>query len=318
MSVPPLLERRDVIGVLARLDHRAVPLLQRGARATVRGLAWPFRALRRVEDRAVPRLVAWATRSWRLGVLLAAIIGVLGSAVHLQRYPEIRDARRAAELAAQEQTVRVPGGRPAGGGDLAGGAQTVGPQVGAELPGYVEEREEALAALPDDGTTVAVVSFSEYLDPEAIGALLPAELEVLVAQYRLPAEGEQPLETEVVRGDLAGSVDRAVEQAIAPVIDEVDEVRTMLESGTIDDPAFEADLERRLSELQAVRNLVDSSHRVIFAVVVEGPVGALRTLAEHDDVRLVDPAPGETDPDASAFYGLLPEDRERASFGGAS
>ncbi len=314
MPVPPLLERRDVIGVLARLDHRAVPRLQRGARATARGLAWPFRALRRGEDRVVPGLVRWASTSWRTGMLVAATLAVLGSAVHLQRYPELRDEQRAADAASREQTVRIPGAA-AGSPALPGGSQSVGPVRGKRLADHVEARRSELAAAAGDERRLAVVSFEEYLSADEVDALLPAGVTLQLAQYRLPAEGEAPLETEVVAGDLAGSVDRAVEQAITPIIDEIGEVESLLASGTIDDEAFEADLERRLSELEAVRNLLDTGHRVVFAVVVEGTVDTLRSVAERDRVRLVDLAPGETDVETSAFYGILPEDRERASFG---
>lgn len=309
--MPPLLERRDLIGALARLDRRLVPALQRRSREAARTLGSPLRSLARLEDRRVPGLVRQATRHWRLGVLLLAALGVLGSAVHLQRFPELREARRAEQRAAD-----APRPRPVEGPAPAGEAPpTVGPAQGDDVEEYVAARRAALATLPDDGAAVAVVSFRSYLRPDEIRDLLPGELTVTGAQYRLPAEGEVPSHLDVPDGDLTARLDRAIEQAMAPLLTEIGEVRTLLESGTVDDPAFERDLERRLSELQAVRNLLDSGHKVVFAVVVEGPVAALRELSGHDAVRLVDPAPAGEDPDGDDVYGLLPEDRERASFG---
>jgi hypothetical protein len=309
----PLHERHDMIGTLARLDRRVVPVLQRGARGLAAAGGSPWRALAHAEDRWAPALVDTAVRAWRFGILLGAVLILLASAVHLQRYPELRDQRVADQRAAQEQRVGVPGSGPTGA--LAGGAQAVGPRRDQRLASYVAERGAALAALPDGERVTAVVSFDDYRTPEAIDGLLPEGVEVRLAQYRVPAEGERPLETEVVAGDIEASIDRVVEQTIGPIIDEIGEVRRLIESDTVDDPAFADDLQRRLSELEAVRNLLDTGHRIVFAVVVEGPVEGLRALADRDGVRLVDPAPGETDIDRSAFYGLLPEDREHASYG---
>lgn len=309
MPAPDPTERRDVIGVLARLDRRVVPGLQHGARGGVRAAGAPLRGLRRLEDRLLPRLVGAVAAAWRGLALLVAVIAVLASAVHLQRYPELRQAERLAQAQGREQQLRVPGGR-----DRAGDG-VIGPTVGADVDDYVERRRDALDQLDPGTVTVAVVSFDDYLTPQRAAELLPSPARVLAAQYRLPAEGERPLETEIVGGDLPGSIDRALEEALAPILDEIEEVRALLDSGTVDDPAFEADLERRLSEVQAVRNLVDSSQRVVFAVLVEAPAGRLQTLARQEDVRLVDPGASVADTDETVFYGLLPENAEDVGFG---
>jgi hypothetical protein len=312
----PLSDRPDPIGALARLDQRVVPVVQRGARAVVQGLGCPFRLLRRLEDRYAGRLVHGGTGTWRAIALTAAVVATVGSALHLQRFPDIRDARATAAADAP-QRVGVPGGaaeRGAGGAAPAAGV-VVGPPVGAEVGAYVAERRDALAALPDGATRLAVVSFDDYRAPDQVAAALPEAVVAHLVQYRLPAEGEPPLETEVVAGDVTGSVSRAVEAAVQPVLAEIDELRGLLASDTVDDPAYEAEYERRLSELQAVRNLLDAGQRVVFAVVVEGPAGALRDLAGQPGVRLVDLADGDARPNDAAFYGLLPEDRDQATFG---
>lgn len=301
-------------GPLSRLDQRVVPRLQRGARAVATALGWPLRLVARAEDRVAPRLVRRVVPAWRVPALVAAIIVLLASAVHLQRYPDLRDGQVAQELA-EDPAV---GPSEAGAIDpLTVGGRAVGPASGERLDGYVEGRTAALAELPDDATTVAVVSLEEYATAEDAARLVPEDLEVLQVQYRIPAEGERPQETRVDPDDVAASVAAAVEEAAAPIAGEIVEVETLLASGTVEDPAFEADLERRLSELRAVRNLLEAAPLVVFALVVEGPVADLRALAQRDEVRLVDPAPPGADLRDVAFYGLLPEDRDRASFGAA-
>jgi hypothetical protein len=315
MPTPRPTERRGPVGALARLDRRVVPALQRGSRRLVRGLSWPLRAVARLEDRAAPRLVRLGMRSWRGVALAAALIATLGSAVHLQRYPDVRDARRQAAAGQPGEPRSVSGGEPADAGT--GASDPVGPAVGEDAEEYVASRREALEALRGADERLAVVSFSDYRTAEDVAALLPAELVVHLVQYRLPTEGARPLQAEVTGDELTDVVGRAVDDAVEDILAEIDELRTLLESDTIDDPDAEADFERRLSELQAVRNLLDATPAVVFAVVIEGPVSALTELARRDDVRLVDPAPEGADATASAFYGLLPEEREEVSFGTA-
>lgn len=309
-SEPPT--PHDDPSLLRRLDRRVVPRLQRGARATGRVLTSPLVAVARWEERfARGRPLRFAARHRRSLALVATTLAVTASFVHLQRYPEIRDARRAAEVAAQEQSVRDPRAVGAGRDE----AQVVGPRAGEDLRGYVDERAAALAAVPADQRVVAVVSLAEYATPEEVVALLPAGTEVRFAQYRVPAEGERPLETEVVGDDLVGSVARAVEVVVEPILSEIVEAETLLASGTIEDEAFAADLERRVSELEAVRNLLDSSARVVFAVVVEGEGDQLRAIAAAPEVRLVDVGDPGAEVARSRFFGLVPEEREEAQFG---
>lgn len=293
-----------------------MPALQRGARAVARGLGAPFRLAARVEERLFPGVVRRVVPGWRLPALLAAVIVVLASAVHLQRYPELRDAEREAAAGEQDQDPSV-GAPPDGGIDpLDVTARSVGPRRGQALDAYVAEREDALGDRAVDDTAVAVISFEEYVTAADALALLPDDARVLRAQYRIPAEGEQPRET-VVDDDAAEGIDAAIAEALAPIEDEITEVEALLDSDTVDDPSFKADLERRRDELRAVRNLLQASPAVVFALVVEGPVAELRALSERDDVRLVDPAPVGADAEDTVFYGLLPEDRATASFGAA-
>lgn len=299
---------------LRRADDHLVPLLQDAARTVVRVLGQPLRAVRRWEDSSWFGVVA---RNRPLLAFVTVAIATAGAAVHLDRYPELMQAEARARAAAEQQTVRVPGESADGGSQskLAGGAVEVGPPVGVDVGDYIADRSEELSSLEIATPIVAVVSFDTYLQPAAVLELLPESVTVRFAQYRIPAEGEPPLETEVVGGDLAASIDRAVETALEPIKAEAAEVEKLLESGTVQDEAYEADYRRRLEELRAVKNVLETGAPVVFAVVVEGPVEALRSLADAEEVRLVDPAPPETDLGVSAFYGVRPEDTERATYG---
>ncbi|MBW3619348.1 MAG: hypothetical protein KY461_03825 [Actinobacteria bacterium] len=312
---PSLPERRGLPGALARLDRRLVPALQRGARRVARGLGAPLRLVARAEERLFPGLVRRVVPGWRVPALLAAVLVVLASAVHMQRYPDLRDGGGEVADGPRAPAAAAPTTGAVDPLDLSG--RSVGPRQDAELAPYVAERKAALAELPADGSAVAVVSFEEYTTAAEALAAVPGDVQVLRAQYRIPAEGERPQETLVPADGAIAGVESAVAAALAPIEDEITEVESLLASDTVEDPAFEADLERRLSELRAVRNLLEAAPAVVFALVVEGPVTELRVLAEHGAVRLVDPAPAGADAEETAFYGLLPEDREFASFGTA-
>lgn len=310
---PPEEGREGLPASLARLDQRLVPTLQRGARRAARGLGAPLRAVARLEERLFPRVVRRVVPAWRVPALLAAVIVVLASAVHLQRFPELRDAAREAA----DAPAAAPG-RTSGEVDpMDVSASSIGPRQGDDLGAYVAERRPVLAALASDDDVAAVVSFSEYVTAEEGVAALPEDVRVLRAQYRIPAEGERPREIDVDPADPVTDIEAAIAGALGPIEEEITEVEALLDSGTVEEREFEADLERRLSELVSVRNLLEAAPEIVFALVVEGPVDGLQALAEHTDVRLVDPAPPGADAADTAFYGLLPEDRDRASFGSA-
>lgn len=306
-------ERSGLPRSLARLDRRVVPPLQRGARAVARGLGAPLRVVARAEERLFPRVVRRVVPAWQVPALLAAVIVLLASVVHLQRFPELRDAERGAAPGAEDPSVGAPPADELDPLDLS--ARSVGPRQGDALDEYAAARQDVLAGLAPADSRLAVVSFEEYATAEAALAAVGDDVQVLRAQFRIPAEGERPRETRTADADAADSIAAAIAQAVAPIEDEITEVEALLGSGTVDDPAFEADLERRRDELRAVLNILESDPAVVFALVVEGTGAELQALAERDAVRLVDPAPEVADPDTTAFYGLLPEDRASASTG---
>lgn len=299
----------DDRSALRRLDDAVVPALQRAARATTSFLASPLRGLRRWEERFAngrPERFLWRNR--QALALVVALIAFAGSYVHLQRYPDL------AAGADGPRPGPVPGPTvgPTG-GDLPGGSIVVGPAEGAVLADYVQERRDALAEAPE-GERLAVVSFEEYVTPERAAELIPDGFEPVSIQLRLPDGQMEPFTVEVEDG-IASAAEDAIAGERQRIADEEAEFEELLGSGTVEDEDFLEEFRQQLERLKAVRNLLDSGAGTVFAVVVEGPVEDLRELADEDAVRLVDLAPEEADAASSTFYGLLPDDDERATYG---
>lgn len=297
---------------LRRLDDVLVPRLQRLARPVGRVLGAPGRLLRAL-DRSVAggRPARAATEHRGLVAFVAVAIAFGAAAVNFQRYPELReqarlDAQNSGAPASPEDVVP-------GGSDDVTSTGTVGPVTAAPVEPYVAARRDALASAPDDDARVAVVSFGTFLEPTEAAALLEG-LDVQLVQYRLPERTPRPAEVEVADGGLVARLDAEIDQLVTGLEQEEAEVTSTLESG-VEDPAFRADYEARLDELVALRNTLRSDPAIVFAAVVRGPVEALREVAARDQVRLVDLAPADVEVDGTTFYGVLPTDQDRVSFG---
>lgn len=313
--------------ILTRIDDAVVPRLQRGAASVARVLGTPLRAVLWVENRFFGRIARFGYRNRSLVAFVAVAVGFSAAAVHAQRYPEIQ--RRLAEerAAAEALSVREAGSYSQGTGSegaLAGGAVAVGPPVGADLEDYADERGRALATVGARDRRVAIVSFTEFLSAEEAAELLPASIDLVLAQYRIPisdapnaaGSDEELGEVEIIGGDLEASVGKLIDVRVADLQSQEDEFRSYLESG-VDSEDYRRDFENRLEELKAARNVLAGSGAIVFAVVVEGQGSDLQSLATLESVRLVDPAPAEIDVDASAFFGVRPDDNRLATFGRA-
>lgn len=93
---------------------------------------------------------------------------------------------------------------------------------------------------------------------------------------------------------------------------ERDEIAKLLP--TAEDPAFRAFYESELERLDAAIADVSPDSEVVFAVVVEGDAGDLRSVAAQDGVRLVDVGEAGESPAAAddlAYRGLRPEETVR-------
>ncbi|MBW3576447.1 MAG: hypothetical protein KY462_01665 [Actinobacteria bacterium] len=337
--------------LLQRLDDRVVPVLQRRAHATAHrmGAAWPVRAARR-SGRAVARVVTWPLRlslvrrigrfvvlilaaplwvlagagrrvgGWLISdrtvgmlerhrqglALAAAVIAFVGSYVHLQRYPDLRADGPARGAMA-----------PSWGSDVdsdPAAAVAVGPAVGVLVAAHVDERQRALADAADGEERLAVVSFGRYLTAAEVAERLPADVTAAVALLRVPAEGEEPFRVELGRRPVA-AIDAAVAAHRRSLAEDQKQLASLVASQTVEDPTFEGFYEQDLQRLKAALEVIASDGGVVFAVVVRGPVTALRELVDSPDVRLVDVAPAEADAATARFYGILPEDRTQTTYG---
>lgn len=295
--------------VLQRLDDRLVPHLQRGAGWLGRAVTAPFRALNRLEERAAGGAVfraLWPRR--QLIVLAAAVLMFIGAFVHMQRFEAARGDTTAAPGASDARDVT-------GDGPVAGAsATTVGPAIGAAIDDHIAERSAQLGGADGDAPRFAVVSFTRYVDADTVAEIVGDD--ALEVQLRIPSEGEDPFRVEVDGTDVARAIAAELARERERIVAEEEELRRLLDSDTIEDPEFEAFYEAEVERLAGIRNLLDSGSGTVFAVVLEARVDDLRELAEHEDVRLVDLAPGEVSAlEDATFYGLLPDESSTASFG---
>ena len=313
-ATPPDETSRDSMTTsrLRRLDDVLVPRLQRLARPVGRALGLPGRLLRGLDRRVAGGRPARAVQEHRgLVAFVVVVIAFGAAAVNFQRYPELREqARRATE---NQGAPAAPGDEVPGGGNDTTSTGTVGPVLSGDVEPYLASRREALAAAADDAERVAVVSFGAFIEPAEAAELVDG-LTVQLVQYRLPERTPRPAEVEVAGGGVVEGVAAEIDRLVASLEEEEAEVASTLESG-VEDPAFRADYEARLDELVALRNTLRSDPAIVFAVVVEGPVERLRELAAEDEVRLVDLAPPDASLEDTTFYGVLPTDQDRFTFG---
>jgi hypothetical protein len=191
----------------------------------------------------------------------------------------------------------------------------VGPPRGADVRTYIDDRTEELLSAPD-GVDTAVVSFTDALRVQDALALVEGVGDVRAVLLRLPLEGNRPETLRVGDGeDPVAVVEEFLDQAVAPLRQEIAAQRNFLESGTIDDEAFVDDAERRIEEIQQVLDELEGDAAVVHAVVLRAPVDQLQELSGATAIRLVDPGPPATDIGLSTFRGLLPSDDETVTFG---
>lgn len=314
-AVPPDDESRASTSEsrLQRIDDVLVPRLQRLARPFGRALGWPGRALRGLDDQLAGGRPARAVRAHRgLATFLIVALAFGAAAVHAQRYPVLQE--RARQVAGDQDPALDPDARPGDvDTDTDGAPRAVGPLTSARVEPYLAARAEALASAPDAASRAAVVSFDAFLAPAEAAEVLDG-FTVHRVQYRLPERTPRPTEVEVGEPGLVPRLERELTQVLEQLRTEEEEVASTLESG-VEDDSFRADYEARLDELTALHNILASDPAVVFAAVVEGPVQDLRGLADRDRVRLVDLAAQGVRVEGTSFFGLLPTDRDRITYG---
>lgn len=169
---------------------------------------------------------------------------------------------------------------------------SLGPPAGVDVPGYVDERTDALRRA--EGRHVAVISLTGYSSVETVEDLLEGlELD----SYLIALVGD-----EARRSD---DVDDVRDRVVADAEAQLPELEGI--APTVDDPEFIRFYEE---EIARYRTLLEAADRddVVFGLVVAGPASRLRALAERASVRLVDVGDsGELAADA-VVTGLRPEE----------
>lgn len=168
-----------------------------------------------------------------------------------------------------------------------------GPPLGGSVSDYAEARQAALADA--DGVHRAVISFREYQSDDAPADAVTDVVGRSVEAWLVAAPGAAPEVTD----DVDGWREETAEAARA----EAAEFESLIP--TVEDPEFARQYEHDRDRALRVAESLETGEPVVFAVVVRGPAGALRDLASHDDVRLVDVLAGGGAPPR----GLRPEER---------
>ncbi|MGC4805808.1 hypothetical protein [Micromonospora sp. DT233] len=184
----------------------------------------------------------------------------------------------------------------------------VGIATGDPIPGYLRAAAAELAALPA-AETYALVSFSAYVAPDGLAALLDG---VAVAEVvaRVPLPGRQ---TEIVRLP-AQWLPGDVTAAMAGVADRKD--REAADQRTRAADATDPELRRGYLTGAQVAAGEAAGYRAgcacAYAALVRGMPQALRALADRPRARAVDPAPELRRLDRTVLTPPLPEQRDVA------
>jgi hypothetical protein len=192
----------------------------------------------------------------------------------------------------------------------------VGVHDGDSVPAYLELSAARLSALAadDPGRVVyALVTFTRYLTPEEVAAVLAATPEVtsVTAHGRvpLPRRQTQLVSLPAIRlpQDLLASMVEVADQKAA----DAENYAALAEQHT--DSALRqiylTNEELARAEAAAYR----AACACVYGLVVRGAVAALTDLATVLDVRAVDPAPDVADPRAAVFAPPLPEQVDRVT-----
>lgn len=284
---------------LRRLDAGALPRMRRGLLAAAAVATAPLRAATRWEaasDRPGP-VRAVATRPG-LVALAAALVVFVASAVHLQRFESSLGS-----AAGEDQVVAEPGADP---------VAEIGPRVGGDLELYAEGRRELLEDMDADREIRAVISFASYR--AADGLDLPDALTVERLLVRVPVLAEEPRDIEVHGRDPEEVLTTVAAQEHDRLAEEEAELTSLLASD-VEDEEFVEEFERRLEELTAVREQLGEDPELLYGAVVVGRVDTLTEVQASAGVRLVDPGGDPDETRETRFFGLLPDDDDRASHG---
>ena len=308
---------------LRELDDRLVPRLAGGLRRLLdrvpgvrsrvpppgaRPAAVPAAPATRQNEAADP-LDDEARRGGLLGLVrdVPQLAALVVAAVFLSAGAFVLD--RAGDERAAER-LDVPG---VADGEPLSPSAVLGPEIGADVAGYLARTREDVAALASrdsEGRYIALVHLSDYVTPAALPTALQG-LSVGRVYARVPAAGELAEVLEVPTPDDPVAVLQAVYARTAADKRELEaEFRGLADSidGTApqdadDKAAYLADADRVAAEAAAYA----SGCACVFAAVVEGTAAALARLLDAPSVRGVEVAGRGTELAALEVRPLWPE-----------
>jgi hypothetical protein len=273
--------------------RRADVALDRAFRRLGRLAGSPLSGLSRWERGDRGPLVRTIVARPGLVAICAGLVLVLGSGVHLARFP--------AEPRPDTTATDAP--------------DEVGPPTGTDIERYAARRHELLLAL--DGAQAseqlrAVVSFEELV---TLGSLpLPEQVQVERVQLLLPGELEpRELPADGAEDDLATVLSEGREELDR----EIAELEQLL-AEDLGDPDFEAEFTTQLERLVELRDRASAEAPVVFAAVVVAPAVVLQELLGVPGIRIVDPAGSAELTRGTRMVGVPPRAAEAgAPLGGA-
>jgi len=259
----------------------------------------PFRAL---DERVLPRLARGLIR-------IAGVVSGSGRGPAAGR--RTLTAATVLALAAVAATATYLGNRPAPVDEGTGDVVRVGASEGDLVSAYVERSRSELAAITarHSGEIPALVSFSSYVEPDALDGLL-ADVTTARVYARVPLPDVQ---TEIVffpvntlKADVPAAMKRTAESKERAARD-ADHAADGLTGGGAQEKELRAfyrqDAQVSRAEAASYRRLCGC----IYGAVVRASPARLTQLAKRDGIRVVDAAPESKRLDRTVFLPLQPE-----------
>ena len=162
----------------------------------------------------------------------------------------------------------------------------VGVSQGASIPGYLADSRSRLAQLSAGTAVYALVSFDDYLSPDAVAQVLTG-VETFQVYERVPLPRTQTAIAKI-------AVARLPEDLLAGM--DAEAGRRADDARRTGDPVAAAEADRYRAHCSCG-----------YAAVVRADAAALASLAGRPTVRAVDPAPAVTDLARAVFLPPLPE-----------
>lgn len=189
----------------------------------------------------------------------------------------------------------------------------IGPASGEPIAAYIDKKKALLQTVASRGDQPiwAVASFSQYLKPRDVDALLDVQrLDAASAQWRVPRPDFKAAEVEV-GSSVQSALKREVNRLLDTLSDERAGLEGMIESTT--DAAAKATFGEDLARVTEVIGFLEQDPGLVYAVILRGRPSELIELAKAQGTRLVDVTedPAAT-PSTHNYSGILPDVLDKA------